>query len=139
MSTIVIQKIVTLEQVRAANPKMIWYGANTCWWTHLAEDLREASRLGRQALPSDPRGGMLFETINVEAFLRAAEESPDHYGKHGLAAFMAAHHRNCLIGRAVTDSVIVLATSARPWCMPTWQEYNEAIDATQRREERGTT
>lgn len=107
---------ITLAGVRAAKPDTIFYGAMTCWWTH------DPVHLGRTAdghgLPCDPRGGVLFQTEDVEGFLRSAEENPDHYGRHGLRAFMAAHHLNCLYSEG----------DPRPWCMATWDEYNEALD-----------
>ena len=144
-----IIQTVTLEDVRNAKPKTIWYAARTCWWTHLPEHLStlpstvdditnlaetlaatrraagepignpftDAQRLHR-GLPCDPRGSVLFMTDHVEGFLTAAENSSAHYGKHGLRAFMAAHHLNC----------IESSTSLRPWSAAGWQEYNDAID-----------
>jgi hypothetical protein len=110
-----IRNRVTLEDVRAARPAMIFYGANTCWWTH---DPNHLGRLPDSGLPCDPRGGVLFQTDDVEGFLRAAEEAPDHYGRHGLQAFVAAHHENCTMGD----------DDPTPWAFPTWDEYNDAID-----------
>lgn len=108
---------ITLAEVRVAKPDTIFYGAMTCWWTHDPTHLGRT--VGEHGLPSDPRGGVLFQTEDVEGFLRCAEEDPGFYGRHGLRAFMAAHHLNCR--RAEDDS--------RPWCMGTWDEYNEALDA----------
>ena len=144
MSMIVIQQNVTLEQVRAAKPKMIYYGAKTCWWTHDADDLRQATGgpddpspmsgpLG--PIPTDPRGGVLFETDKPEEFLRNAEAHIAHYGKHGLAAFMAAHHQNCILVQV--EGAKAMEAQARRWCMASWQEYNDAIDATERTAEGG--
>ena len=106
---------ITLEEVGAAKPGMIFYGANTCWWTHRREDLYKHPETG---LPCDPRGGMLFETDDTEGFLRSAEESASYYGEHGLKAFEAAHHGN----------IIHLHNGWwYPWCFKTWQEYNNLI------------
>lgn len=122
-----ITRTITLEDIRAAKPEMIYYGANTCWWTHDPEHLSSTAGAVNRAtgrtmsLPCDPRGGMLFQTEDVEGFLRSAEEHADAYGRHGLDAFMAAHHLNCQRSRE----------DQRPWCMPTWDEYNDAIDASQ--------
>lgn len=112
-----IVKKITLEEVVAANPETIYYGAISCWWTH------DPAHLGRSksGLPSDPRGGVLFQAEDITGFLKAAAEAPDHYGRHGLDAFMAAHHLNCQ--RSAEDQ--------RPWCMATWDEYNDAIDASE--------
>lgn len=105
---------ITIAAVRAAKPAMIFYGANTCWWTH------DARHLGRHAsgLPCDPRGGMLFQTEDVEAFLADAERNATFYGKHGLKAFEAAHHVNCTVG--VLDP--------RPTCFSSWDDYNRILD-----------
>ena len=69
-------------------------------------------------LPCDPRGSVLFETDDVEGFLKSAVENYSHYGKHGLRAFMAAHHLNCVLD----------LTTQRPWSGVSWDEYNEALD-----------
>lgn len=126
MSAVVIERNITLAEVRAARPTMIWYGAMSCWWTHDPDDLKEATQLAKSPerkggwgpLPTDPRGGVLMEAHDPGKFLRLAEENVSHYGKHGLAAFMAAHHKNCRI---------IKAGFARPWCLASWQEYNEAL------------
>ena len=116
---VTIERNITLAEVRACKPDMIWYGATTCWWTHDQGDLREAGRLGRHELPSDPRGGVLFQTDKPMDFLAQAEANAEHYGEHGLEAFMAAHHRNCRRG-------------LRPWCLRSWQEYGAVLDAEKR-------
>ena len=123
---------VTLEQIRAARPAMIYYSANTLWWTHDASHLyvlinrratpQVVARVmppapGAHQLPCDPRGSVLLQTENVEEWLSAAEGKPEHFGKHGLRAFLASHHLNSQLG-----------VSERPWCSPSWGEYNDAID-----------
>lgn len=140
---------LSMEAIRALKPKTIYYGANTCWWTHDPADLREtkvdesqllrtaenfrlnarrpndpideylerARRTHIHSLPTDPRGGVLFETNDVEAFLKAAEDNSEHYGKHGLRAFMAAHHANCFLNDAGDH-----------WCDTDWEVYNDALD-----------
>ena len=60
------------------------------------------------------------------AFLQAAEENPSLYGKHGLAAFMAAHN----------DNTVVSEQDSRQTCLRTWDEYNDLLD--QREEEAGS-
>ena len=106
-------------------------------WTELAEFAKNLSEKRRAAgepvgdlftdarnmyrgLPCDPRGSVLMMTRkgDGEGFLKAAERSSAHYGKHGLRAFMAAHHRNC----------IESSTSPRPWSATDYDEYNDAID-----------
>lgn len=107
--------LITIEKVRAAKPKRIYYGANTCWWTHDPQHLGTTTTSG---LPCDPRGGVLFETDDVEGFLKAAEDNAAHYGRHGLRAFVAAHHLNCILS----------FSGCRPWCSPNWEDYNAALD-----------
>jgi hypothetical protein len=109
------QPTITIQQVRDAKPEMIFYGVNTCWWTHDPKHLCTHRTAG---LPCDPRGGMLMQTDEVEKFLAAAEENAAHYGRHGLRAFEAAHHLNMRVG--IRDN--------RSTCFREWEEYNAAID-----------
>jgi hypothetical protein len=113
---------VTLDDVRAAKRPMIYYGAQTCWWTHRAEDLATVPE-GRPGagLPCDPRGGVLLQTDDVEGFLAAAEAKPESYGRHRLKAFEAAHHGNVLL--AWNGSVF-----GAPTCFRTWEAYNVLLD-----------
>jgi hypothetical protein len=111
-----IQKI-TLEEIRASKPKRIFYGALTCWWTHDPAHLsntRDFSWL-RGELPCDPRGAMLFETNDVEGFLKAAEEGAMHYGEFGVLTFLSAHHLNCI------------HTEAGHWSFPAWEPYSAIL------------
>jgi hypothetical protein len=141
---------IELGTLRDLNPTMIFYGANTCWWTHdpthlghtkpveaeviasakmlrmnsstpdapLDEYLERARRVHTTGLPCDPRGGVLFQTDDVKGFLDAAIANQEHYGKHRLRAFMAAHHSNCWLG----------INGQQHWCSPDWQDYNDALD-----------
>ncbi len=106
----------TIADVRAARPTTIYYGALTCWWSDAAPPYRTKGEYG---LPCDPRGGVLLQTEDVEAFLRSAEENPEFYGRHGLRAFEAALHGN------------VLASNGNPTCFNSWDEYNSLLDAEQ--------
>jgi len=110
---------MSFENVRRAKPTTIFYGVNTCWWTHRESDLYRHPECG---LPCDPRGGMLMQTDNADEFLRQAEAHPEHYGRHGLRAFMAAHHQNCITGDGGPRHLW-------PTCLQTWEEYNALLDA----------
>lgn len=109
---------ISLEEVRAAQPAMIYYATSTCWWTHDPEHL---GRHPENGLPCDPRGSMLFETDDAQDFLKSAIENDEHYGKHGLRAFMAAHHLNC--------QIVEPGKAPRPWSLREWAEYNAFLDA----------
>lgn len=61
---------------------------------------------------------MLMETDKPSRFLAAAESKPEHYGKHGLRAFEAAHHLN----------VQVSLRDRRATCFRNWDDYNRLID-----------
>lgn len=111
----VIVERTTLQDVRKAIPSMIFYGANTPWWTHRASDLRRHPQSG---IPCDPRGGVLFQTDNVIGFIESAVKNPEHYGRHGIRAFMAAHNDNCQVSE----------TDTRKTCLDNWDQYNEALD-----------
>ena len=113
-----IIEATTIEDVRRDRPDKIFYGVNTCWWTHRQQDLRQHRE---SSLPCDPRGGMLMETPDPEAFLATAEKNSEAYGEHGLDAFIAAHNDNCIVSPA----------DHRNTCLRTWAEYN-ALLATKR-------
>lgn len=119
----VIQENVTLEQIIAFKPKAIYYGANTCWWTHDAGHLGS----GSNGLPIDPVGGVLFETDEIDAFFKAATSNPEHYGKHGLRAFIAAHHSNCFAAPADRSNLPAIY-QMRHYAAAGWTAYNDAID-----------
>lgn len=119
---------ITLEDVRKAKPAMIFYGADTCWWTHNPAHLCIHPGIG---IPCDPRGGVLYETDNVEGFLLAAEEQASHFGKHGIRAFMAAHNQNSVAGLESLEDM-------RPTCSPDWQDYNDALDRLDKRKKEVT-
>ena len=111
--------IITIQDVRDAKPDMIYYGALSCWWTHDPNHLcRLPNGKGGHTLPCDPRGGVLMQTDDVEGFLKAAENNPGHYGRHGIKAFEAAHHLNCIVSEK----------DKRSTCMRSWEEYNIMLD-----------
>lgn len=113
-------------------PPMIYYAVSSCWWTHNAEDLDRLpggkltinrpgggeEEIESPGLPCDPRGSVLMQTDKPEEFLAAAKKNPSHYGRHGLDAFMAAHHDNCYLSRR----------DQRHWSFAGWDEYNDSID-----------
>lgn len=151
------------DMTRVPRPqRMIYYGANTCWWTHRASDLHvlvthatgravyapsmrhEAYRIakmsGTHPLPCDPRGGVLMEAHDVPQFFSNAATKSAHYGKHGTRALCAAHHDH---GRAILPVTPWLlhrlglraeeAAQGVPWCEDGWPAYNAAIDAWEAR------
>lgn len=104
----------TLAQIKAL-AKMsnrLVYGMQSCWWK--VGSLIYTHHIG--SLPCGPSGEMLLETDNPMGFIAAAENSVDHYGKHGLKAFVAAYHGN------------LLDDNGTPTSFKTWQEYNDLID-----------
>ncbi len=107
---------ITFIEILDSKPEMIYYGANTCWWTHDVNHIYRHPRL--RHLPCDPSAGVLYQTDDVKGFFVAAAENATHYGKHGLRAFVAAHHLNC----------VVSAQDTRPTCFDNWQAYNDILD-----------
>src|SRR5262249_46219916 len=91
---------------------MIWWAADTCWWTH---NPAHVSKRPDSGIPCDPRGSVLCQTDDVEGFLARAEVNTDQYGKHGIRAFMSAHHQNAHL-------------NGRPWSARSWDSYNAALD-----------
>lgn len=110
-----IIRAVSLEEVIAATPPMIWVGLLTEWWTHREEDLMQNC----DGMACDPMGGIIVPANGLE-FIESALEHPDHFGRHGLAAFEAAHHANCV--RSLDESPLV------PACMEHWEDYNKGVD-----------
>lgn len=94
---------------------MIYYAVGTCWWSHIPETLYRHPENG---LPCDPRGSVLLQTDAPLAWIEQAEANPEHYGRHGLRAFMAAHALNCQRG----------PEDHRPWSLGTWEAYNDLLD-----------
>lgn len=114
---------LTIEDIRAANPKTIFYGSRTAWWTHDPEDLHTTKPLPESFSPKGAKNGfgggmpcgasgeMLYEMHEPEKWLKAAESKPGHFGKHGIKAFMASHAQNC-------NGVF----------SPNWNDYNNMLD-----------
>ncbi len=115
MAEIRVRKKITLEEIMAENPTMIFYAVNSCWWTHRSSDL--GSRAG-SGLPCCPRGSVLMQSDMPTDFLELAKAGAAHYGKHGIEAFLAAHNDNCM--HPFED---------RPWSASGWDAYNDALDA----------
>lgn len=80
---------ITFEEVKKAKPKMIYYSANTVWWTHDQKDLQKGP------VPLDIFGSPLFQSDDVKGFLdeEAIKKTPA-YGKDPIRTLMACHHRN---------------------------------------------
>jgi hypothetical protein len=92
------------------------------------EFMERARRTHEHRLPCDPRGSVLFQTDDVHGFLNKAAENPEHYGPHGLRAFMAAHHSNCVLSLA----------DPRAWSDESWDAYNAALDRLDERKAEAT-
>ena len=100
--------MISITEIRADDPKCIFYSIRTCWWTHRPGDL---GRLRETNIPCDPAGGVLLQTDDIDGFFKSARDKPDHYGRHRLRAFMAAHH----------------STGVGPFIG--WDAYNNALDS----------
>lgn len=145
--------VLTLEQIeqdlrdRGIEPiehgATVWWAVHTVWWTTHPEHIwttavvhgkrptraeREQGQIAGIAnpiggLPCDPRGSVLLQGCAWK-FIGAARENPDHYGKHGLRAFAAAHSAN----------TIESLPSPVPWSTDAWAEINAALDRHDARE-----
>jgi len=108
---------ITLDEVKAAKPETIFYGVMTPWWTHTPDHL---GMLPPTGIPCDPRGGVLMQAEG-DAFLKHVDDQrASVYGKYGHLAFMAAHHLNCVVSQ----------DDLRSTCLDSWDEYNDAIEAS---------
>jgi len=119
-----IRKVKTIDDIKryvsayaevSGDIAQAYFSVNTCWWTHRSSDLHRHRESG---LPCDPRGGMLMQS-SLGAFVEAAEDNPDNYGRHGLDAFIAAHNDNCVVSEI----------NPRSACLRAWQDYNNLLDA----------
>lgn len=75
--------------------------------------LREMANKSITTIPLDPSGSPLFqidEPTKIMEWITVAEQKPEHFGKHGLNAFMKSHHQNC------------------SKCYSKWEHYNNVID-----------
>lgn len=141
----IVENNLTLEELKKqlTSDSVILWSAHTCWWTHRWEDtFRTPIRKGVKftaagghswvsdvrPIPCDPRGAVLLQTESGKAlqFIEEAEKHPDHYGKHGLEAFMAAHAMNCR------------TEMGKPWAELSWDEYNDALDQKEAADEERT-
>lgn len=115
----IAEKLTSLEDVRASKATTVWYSARTCWWTtdprHL-EDVRAMRGDSVESIPTDPSGSPLLTTDDVDGFLKAALAQPEHYGHHGIDAFMLAYHGN------------VVSPTGQPRCAAGWESYNALLD-----------
>ena len=52
--------------------------------------------IGKNSItPLDPSGATLYQSEDLNEWIMVAEKKPEHFGKHGLDAFMKSHHQNC--------------------------------------------
>lgn len=68
---------------------------------------------GSGTIPLDPSGSPLMQYDNPTEWIERAEQKPEHFGTHGIQAFLKAHHHNC-----------------GGLCFSRWQEYNLLCDKT---------
>jgi len=83
--------MLTIEDVKNSKPEMIYYSANTVWWTHDPKDLKKGP------IPLDPFNSPLFQMEKIEDFLdEAAISSQGSYGEpdNRIRNFMMSHAKN---------------------------------------------
>lgn len=115
----IIRRKTTIDDVYADDDAhTAWYCVHGSWWTHRSGDVGARADNG---LPCCPSGSPLLMQ-DLETFMDSAIRNHDHYGRHGIEAFMASHNDNCIV--SVADP--------RPTCLRTWDEYNDLIDGIPR-------
>ncbi len=67
--------------------------------------------IARGNTPLDPSGSPLMQTDNPTEWISMAEKKPEHFGRHGIQAFLKAHHQNC-----------------GGLCFSKWEQYNLLCD-----------
>ena len=107
------------------NSKMVFYGARTPWW--VADDLPYKNHHG---LPSDPLGGVLFQTEDILGYFKAATSNESHYGKHGIQTFRAAFHGVVEVFKRAELASVKTHPHDRwiPTAFTTWDKYDKALD-----------
>lgn len=71
---------------------------------HMAALMNSLTESDHQ-LPLDPFGCPLFQVDDPAGFIAAAKKNADHYGEHGLEAFVFAHHQN--LGRTLPSFKLI--------------------------------
>lgn len=94
------------------------FAISTPWWS-LYEEAWMPYSSGR--LPCDPRGSMLMQG-ELAKFWQAALAKQEHYGKHGLAALIAAFQGNVEVQTAD-------GRGWRPTSLNNWDAYNNLLDS----------
>lgn len=124
-----VDRIITLAQIERqlfehGKAGAVYYSNKSCWWTH-HRGHTWVEVPGQPSVQRCPAGGLIFMERDWEGWLEAAKDNPAHYGRHGLNAFVAAHHANCRRGG-----------DGKPFASARWGDYNDALDALLE-EERG--
>jgi len=104
----------SLEEIKKAafHAWRLVYAIHTCYWK-LGNPIYT---IPGSSLPCGPRKEVLLETDKPIAFIKAAEDNPSFYGKHGLDSFVAAYHGN------------IVTEDGRPTSFKTWNEYDNLLD-----------
>lgn len=74
------------------------------------KSLFEMANSGAVEIPCDPTGSPPYQTEEVDEWISRAEAKPDHFGRHGIEAFVKSHHQNCDTPHSK------------------WEEYNKLLD-----------
>jgi len=107
-------------QRRLQNPNQeCVYAVHSPWWS-LFEDEWMPYRCPGTRIPCDPRGSVLMQG-NLRQFWDTAIGSPEHYGRHGINAFMLAFHGNLEVLKAETLRYL-------PTSLDSWDAYNDLLD-----------
>jgi len=106
---------ITLDMIKllAKGANRLVYAVQTCWWK-IGDPIYKHPATN---LPCGPRGEMLLETGNPTGFIELAEKNPEHYGRHGLRAFVTAYHGN-----------VVTKKGKLPTSLVGWERYNDLLD-----------
>ena len=117
-----------MSDIRRGASTKIYFSAKSLWWTHLKSDLIEATERGhayklaiakregrgvyvRAEGETDPLGEPVKVFPKPGLWMKNSSKQAGSFGKHGLRAFMKAHHQN---------------TST--YFSNKWADYNNLID-----------
>lgn len=89
----IYKEVVSFEDIKKIceeNPdELICYDTVSAWWCILTDN---EYRVGGH-IPASPHGSVLMQT-EISNWINGIEEKKDHYGKHGIKAFMSSYHGN---------------------------------------------
>lgn len=139
---------ITLEQIKedikSGKCKTIYYSSQTLWWTHLEDDLKNATELGEKSqketcekLMNDPKVPE-HDRKRMEALYKSSREFSVPLDPSGSPLF-EMHNPSEFVGRSEAEPdffgkhkmdcfLKVHHQNCNGWCPQNWDAVNEYLD-----------